>query len=175
MSKTIEPIETRSAFATTVRTIRGQLEHLDKLEGAAQEHLASVMLQNADRVVLTLSADEVPEWAERETSALRWDVLAAEVDTIRTAYSGRTTDDKRETIAARERVAASLLASTRRGAAIAAAEARSVALLKLAEDAATAGTPVKLDDLRKAVRATETAPTKSTGTRKASRKASTVA
>ena len=61
MSKTIEPIETRSAFATTVRTIRGQMEHLDKLEGAAQEHLASVMLANADRVILTLAdAPTVP-------------------------------------------------------------------------------------------------------------------
>lgn len=176
MSKTLEPIDTRSAFATTVRTIRGQVEHLDKLEGAAQEHLASVMLANADRVIMTLEADEVPSWTERECDHLRWDILSAEVDSIRAAYSGRTTDDKREAIAARERVASSLLASTRRGAAIATAEARSLALLKLAEDAATAGTPVKLDDLRKAVRATAPAPArKATGTRKATRKATTVA
>lgn len=160
MGKTIEPLETRSSLATTIRTIRGQLEHLDKLEGAAQEHLASVMLANADRVILTTTADDAPEWCERETAALRWDVLSAELDTIRDAYSGRTTDDKRETIAARERVASSLLASTRRGAAIAAAEARSVTLLKLAEDAAASGTPAKLDELRRQARESSTAPVK---------------
>lgn len=160
MSKTIEPIETRSALATTIRTIRGQLEHLDKLEGAAQEHLAGVMLSNADRVILTISADDAPDWCERETTHLRWDVLSAELDTIRDAYNGRTTDDKREAIAARERVASSLLASTRRGAAIAAAESRSIALLKLAEDASAKGTPVKLDDLRRQVRDGAPAPAK---------------
>jgi hypothetical protein len=103
MAKTM----TRNTFKAVVKSIAPTIDRLPALSDTQAIAVASMILADADRIVgvLTLDDAERPGWAENEADHLGWAELAARIDALRDAYSGRTLSDLRlDTIATQRAV-----------------------------------------------------------------------
>jgi len=112
----MQTIRTRNTFAAVVRSIPLQIAGLERLETPTATAVVSMILADADRVIATLESDDRPDWADRETSALKWDDIAASVDKLRDAYNGKTLADLRADTIATERAVKRLTAASPRAA-----------------------------------------------------------
>ena len=159
----MQTIRTRNTFRAVVRSIRPDLDALDRLDDLDALARASMVLADRDRIIATLEADDAPAWVETELRHGGWADLVDALDALDDALSGRAAADLRADAAADLRRASRLAAGRQRY--VAAQEARERAAAVLA--AVEAGSSVA--EAIEAVRAGAPAPAHS-GTRKARRK-----
>lgn len=101
-----KPITTRNTFRATLESIRPTIDRLGSVDDARAIAVASMILADADRIVATITADDAPDWVERECAHGDWAAVAESVDALRDAFTGRTLDDIRADTRATERVLA---------------------------------------------------------------------
>jgi hypothetical protein len=107
-------ITTRSTFAATLRSIQPTISAIGTIPKAGPApraiHLASVILNDADRILATIEA--APEWLDRELTHGRWAEVSAAVADIRAAFDGSTLSDIRDETNALKRATARITSAT---------------------------------------------------------------
>jgi hypothetical protein len=163
---------TRNKVRTDLRTLKLLLDSSGNLpEGYALDHYVGRILKLRDSLAESILSDNPPTFVTNEAEHLGWEDLTSAVDTLADAHAGRAGDDFRESVIARERLAAAMLASTRGGQNAERADKRADAMVKLAAEAVAKGTPAKLADIRAAATAAvgSTRPARSRGSQSAKR------
>lgn len=101
-------ITTRNTFRAVLRSIPPTLTGLASIDDSRAVAVASMILADADRIIATITADDAPDWTAVECEHGDWAAVAADVDKLRDAFTGRTLSDLRADTAATERAVARL-------------------------------------------------------------------